>query len=60
MKKSALLIIDLQKDFTQSSGRLPVDLIHAEQMIANIKRDCCLYRHRNPFAHLHWQRIWQA
>jgi nicotinamidase-related amidase len=36
MKKSALLIIDVQKDFTQSSGRLPVDLNHAEQMIANI------------------------
>ena len=36
MKKSALLVIDVQKDFTQSSGRLPVDLNHAERMIANI------------------------
>ena len=36
MKKSALLVIDVQKDFTQSSGRLPVDLNQAEQMIANI------------------------
>jgi nicotinamidase-related amidase len=36
MKKSALLVIDVQKDFTQSSGRLPVDLNHVEQMIANI------------------------
>lgn len=36
MKKSALLVIDVQKDFTQSSGRLPVDLNHAARMIANI------------------------
>jgi nicotinamidase/pyrazinamidase len=36
MKKSALLVIDVQKDFTQSSGRLPVDMNQAEQMIANL------------------------
>ena len=36
MKKSALLIIDIQKDFTESSGRLPVDPNHAEQIISNI------------------------
>jgi len=36
MKKSALLVIDVQKDFTQPSGKLPVDLNHAERMIANI------------------------
>ena len=36
MNKSALLVIDVQKDFTQSSGRLPVDLNQVEPMIANL------------------------
>lgn len=34
--KSALLVIDVQKDFTQPSGRKPVSPRQAEQIIGNI------------------------
>jgi nicotinamidase-related amidase len=36
MNASALLVIDVQNDFTQPSGRLRVDRTQAEEMIANI------------------------
>ncbi|MGH8460316.1 MAG: cysteine hydrolase family protein [Stenotrophobium sp.] len=38
MKNGALLVIDIQKDFTLPSGRLPVESSQAEQIISNINR----------------------
>ena len=38
MKKSALLIIDIQNDFTGEKARMPVDNRQAETMIAHLNR----------------------
>ena len=38
LTKKALLIIDIQKDFTGENAKMPVDSKQATQMIANLNR----------------------
>lgn len=47
MKTSALLAIDIQNDFTQPFGRMPVDAAQAERVIANLNEVIALTHRSN-------------
>jgi nicotinamidase-related amidase len=44
--KRALLVLDVQKDFTGIAARMPVDRVHAQTMIGNINKIIAKFRER--------------